>query len=263
MQLAARPETSPAYNIRLLPLSTERSALLAQFAIEEKNALESTQAAYELETQKVQEEWEKGRAQIRQRLMEGIEERRRRAREEKDGEGTGGGILFLTPILLHFSFPSMVLLRCSYLVCTDASLDSQSRPHITRKLRNKLGTSPPPTPNSHLNGPNPSAPLVSNIITNPHSLSIDDLPSIFPLPLTSSTLSSSNGGSGGGGGNRGKRAKGGGGSGGQGGGGAGGKNGPTTLTPVKESEIERDLVEIRRGNKRRRAALSGLGGAKT
>lgn len=112
MQLAARPETSPAYNIRLLPLSTERSALLAQFAIEEKNALESTQAAYELETQKVQEEWEKGRAQIRQRLMEGIEERRRRAREEKDGEGTGGGDLFSTPILLNFFFLS---LRSRYL----------------------------------------------------------------------------------------------------------------------------------------------------
>lgn len=92
MQLAARPETSPAYNIRLLPLSTERSALLAQFAIEEKNAIESTEAAYELESQRVKEEWERGHARIRERLLEGIEERRRRAREEKDGEGAGGGM---------------------------------------------------------------------------------------------------------------------------------------------------------------------------
>lgn len=100
MQLAARPETSPAYNIRLLPLSTERSALLAQFAIEEKNAVESTEGAYELESQRVQEEWEKGRAKIRERLLEGIEERRRRAREEKDGEGIGGGTPSF-PFILH------------------------------------------------------------------------------------------------------------------------------------------------------------------
>lgn len=98
MQLAARPETSPAYNIRLLPLSIERSALLAQFAIEEKYAIDSIQAAYELETERVQDEYERGRVRIRERMLEGIEERRRRAREEKDGEGTGGGTsLFTSP----------------------------------------------------------------------------------------------------------------------------------------------------------------------
>lgn len=108
MQLAARPETSPAYNIRLLPLSTERSALLAQFAIEEKNAIESTEAAYELESQRVKEEWERGHARIRERLLEGIEERRRRAREEKDGEGAGGGMCRA----------SLIFLSCGYLIYT-------------------------------------------------------------------------------------------------------------------------------------------------
>ncbi|KAI0316810.1 hypothetical protein OF83DRAFT_1029696, partial [Amylostereum chailletii] len=222
-QLAARPETLSAYTLRLYPLSLERSALLAQLAVEEQNALDSAQAAYELERERVEEEWKKGRERIRERLLEGIEERRRRAREEKDGEGIVG----------------------------DASLDSQSRPHITRKLRNKLGTSPPPTPvPAHLNGngTNGTGPFVSGSVANPHSLSVDELPSPFPLPLTSVTLpSNSTGASGSAPGRR--RAK--------GGGfqtqvsGVLGKS-VTGLSSCKDVEIEADLGEILRGNKRRR-----------
>lgn len=91
MQLAARPETLPSYSLRLYPLSIERSALLSQLAVEERNSLESAEAAYELERERVEEEWKRGRDRIRERLLEGIEERRRRARDEKDGEGTVGG----------------------------------------------------------------------------------------------------------------------------------------------------------------------------
>lgn len=70
----------------------------------------------------------------------------------------------------------------------DATLDSQSRHHITRKLRNKLGSTPPPTtpPNGPAaNGPPISgSPTLSGPATNPLSLSVDELPSPFPLPLT-------------------------------------------------------------------------------
>lgn len=93
MQLAARPETLPSYSLRLYPLSLERSALLAQLEVEERNSLESAAAAYELERERVEEEWKRGRDRIRERLLEGIEERRRRARDEKDGEGTVSGAL--------------------------------------------------------------------------------------------------------------------------------------------------------------------------
>ena len=93
MQLAARPETLPSYTLRLYPLSLERSALLAQLAVEERNSLECAEAAYELERERVEEEWKRGRDRIRERLLEGIEERRRRARDEKDGEGTVSGAL--------------------------------------------------------------------------------------------------------------------------------------------------------------------------
>lgn len=92
--LSTRPQTVPAYQLRLYPLSLERSALLASAVLQERYALESIQTAYEEERAKVEEEWKRGRERIRERLVDGIEERRRRAREEKDGEGAAGGALF-------------------------------------------------------------------------------------------------------------------------------------------------------------------------
>ena len=242
MQLAARPETLASYSLRLYPLSIERSALLAQLAVEERNSLESAESAYELERERVEEEWKRGRDRIRERLLEGIEERRRRARDEKDGEGTVSGT---------WTF-RVLQKRCAPDVCTraEAALDSQSRPHITRKLRNRLGTSPPPTPlASHPNGiPNTAGPTPPGLIINPHSLSVDELPSPFPLPLTATSLPNTAAGNSGGNGGR-RRPK--------GGGfqvqavGGLGKSG-ASLSGCKETEVDSDLGEIRRGNKRRR-----------
>jgi hypothetical protein len=81
----------PMYTLRLYILSLERSALLAQLEIEEKHGLDAVQTAYEEERERVEDEWKRGRDRVRERLVEGIEERRRRAREEKEGEGTVGG----------------------------------------------------------------------------------------------------------------------------------------------------------------------------
>ncbi|KAI6124864.1 hypothetical protein EV401DRAFT_2259566 [Pisolithus croceorrhizus] len=230
IQLASRPETYPLYNLRLYPLSLERSALLAQLDLEAKHSLHTTQTAYEEERERVEEEWRKGRDRVRERLLEGIEERRRRAREEKEGEGA----------------------------VNDPSLDIQSRVHITRKLRNKVGTSPPPTPLGLAafgitNGS--TTPITTGPVSNPHSLSVDEIPSPFPFPLTSVTLTnghhSTTGGGPGGNGSR-RRAK-------VGSGqstissGALGKS-LVVLGQCKDIEIEADLFEIRRGTKRRRAA---------
>ncbi|KAJ6610408.1 hypothetical protein B0H10DRAFT_1953894 [Mycena sp. CBHHK59/15] len=83
LQLSTRPETLPLYELRLLALSLERSALLVQLELEEKHALDCAHQAYEEECQRVEDEWRRGRDRVRERLLEGIEERRRRAREEK------------------------------------------------------------------------------------------------------------------------------------------------------------------------------------
>ncbi|TDL23761.1 hypothetical protein BD410DRAFT_838768 [Rickenella mellea] len=219
IQLSTRPQTLPAYNLRLYPVTLERSALLAQLAAEEEYALEGVRTAWEEEREQVENEWKRGRERVRERLLEGIEERRRRAREEKDGEGV-----------------------------VDSALDSQSRPHITRKLRNKLNNSPPPTPFTAGQAP-PTHPTTTFIpVPNPNSLSIDELPSPFPLPLTSSLLPNGYTGA-----NGRKKSKGGG-------------VQPQALTGLgkaisqmtsgKEVEIESDMGEIRRGAKRRRAAAT-------
>lgn len=65
--------------------------MLTQISMDEKRELDITETAYEEERDRVEEEWKRGRDMIRKRLLEGIEERRRRAREEKDGEGNVGG----------------------------------------------------------------------------------------------------------------------------------------------------------------------------
>ncbi|KAL7280330.1 hypothetical protein ACG7TL_005247 [Trametes sanguinea] len=242
IQLSTRPETLPAYNLRLYPLSLERGALLSSIAFQERHALQAVQTAYDEERERVEEEWRRGRERIRERMLEGIEERRRRAREEKEGEGAAA----------------------------DGGMDSQSRPHITRKLRNKMGggTSPPPTP---LPAGHPglgngaiasisSGPVTTGPLLNPHSLSVDELPSPFPLPLISSQPGGSQSygfSAGTGAGNGRRRAKGGGRE----------AQAPGTLgkslnvfNPLKDVEYEADLGEIRRGNKRRRAAAGTLAG---
>lgn len=146
-------------------------------------------------------------------------------------------------------------------------MDAQSRPHITRKLRNKLGggTSPPPTPTpgghpGHANGAIASGPVTTGPVLNPHSLSVDELPSPFPLTLISAHPNASQSyghGAGVAASNGKRRARG------------GGREAaaPGTLgksmnvfNPLKDVEYEADLGEIRRGNKRRRAAAGALAG---
>ena len=229
----------------MYPLSLERSALLAQASFEAKNSLHAIQTAYEEERERVEEEWRKGRDRVRERLLEGIEERRRRAREEKEGEGAVNGTLSTSTYITGNSSP-----------CTDPSLDIQSRIHITRKLRNKVGTSPPPTPLAGISIGNGSmTPITTGPLTNPHSLSVDELPSPFPFPLTAVTLTNGHhftSGAGGTGNGR-RRAKGAGP--GQTSVGVGGLGKSLAiLGPCKDLEIEADLFEIRRGTKRRRAA---------
>ena len=103
-QLATHPELVPAYQLRLYPLSLERSALLASLQHEEQHALECVQTAYEEERERVEDEWKRGRERIKERLLEGSEERRRRAREDKEGEGTAAGEL---PAYMHLLHPPL------------------------------------------------------------------------------------------------------------------------------------------------------------
>lgn len=91
-KLSIRPEDSHEFLLRLYPISLERSARLAQLASEEEYAHEGVRVAWEEERDRVEDEYRRGRERVRERLLEGIEERRRKAREEKDGEGITGAL---------------------------------------------------------------------------------------------------------------------------------------------------------------------------
>ncbi|KAG8970663.1 hypothetical protein FRC05_000521 [Tulasnella sp. 425] len=85
--LLANPSDSGEYALRLYPYSLERSALLSQIGHDEDNGLESAQTTYDEEKTKIEDEWKKGKERIRERLLESLEERRKKAREEMASDG--------------------------------------------------------------------------------------------------------------------------------------------------------------------------------
>ena len=80
------------FNLSLYPITLERSARLNQATLDYEAALLHADQAHEEELNKLHEEWQTGRERVKERLLEGIEERRKRAREEKDGDGILNGI---------------------------------------------------------------------------------------------------------------------------------------------------------------------------
>ncbi|QRW17024.1 Sds3-like protein [Rhizoctonia solani] len=113
-QLYTSPNIHPEFSLRLYPISLERTANLNRIEAAEQAGVARAEAAYEEEQDKIEEEWRRQKDRLRERMLEAIEERRRKAREEKDGEGAGESIL-----------------------------DPQSRPHATRNSRHGQGISTP------------------------------------------------------------------------------------------------------------------------
>ena len=91
-RLCTEASEDTLFNLSLYPSTLERSARLNQATLDYEAALLHADQAYEEELNKLYEEWQTGRERVKERLLEGIEERRRRAREEKDGEGVLNGI---------------------------------------------------------------------------------------------------------------------------------------------------------------------------
>jgi hypothetical protein len=90
-RLCTEASEDTLFNLSLYPITLERSARLNQAAIDYEDALRHADQAYEEELNKLHEEWQTGRERVKERLLEGIEERRRRAREDKDGDGILNG----------------------------------------------------------------------------------------------------------------------------------------------------------------------------
>ncbi|CAE6394280.1 unnamed protein product [Rhizoctonia solani] len=164
-QLYTHPNTHPEFSLRLYPITLERTANLNRIEAAEQAGIARAEAAYEEEQEKIEEEWKRQKDRLRDRMLEAIEERRRKAREEKDGEGAGESIL-----------------------------DPQSRPHATRNSRHGQGISTPTL--SEPSGPAGILNLgavpglaTAGMALYPWALSgppvPEDLSSPFPLALTS------------------------------------------------------------------------------
>ena len=91
-RLCTEASEDTLFNLYLYPITLERSARLNQATLDYEGALLHADQAYEEELNKLHDEWKTGRERVKERLLEGIEERRRRAREDKDGDGILNGI---------------------------------------------------------------------------------------------------------------------------------------------------------------------------
>ncbi|KAB5594431.1 Centrosomal protein ATPase [Ceratobasidium theobromae] len=284
-QLYTNPNSHAEFSLKLYPITLERTANVNRIEAAEQAGVhrgradpvvvtvlipDTAEAAYDEEQEKIEEEWKRQRDRLRERMLEAIEERRRKAREEKDGEGAGESIL-----------------------------DPQSRPHATRNSRHGQGISTPTLSEQNgavslINGPlggGPTGPTTAGMALYPWALSgppvPEDLSSPFPLPLTSLAPPNAYAVN-----TKGKRVKDNksagaidlsvskalapartGWTGGWGTGTTSQSNGGgpdvgaaclklmgravTMLAPAKDNEIEADLNEIRQGMKRRRTAAPG------
>lgn len=86
-QLHQNPAETPGYVLRLYPIALERAALLHAIHYEEDFELNTTEMLFNHEMKQIEDDFDKSRTRLRERVLEGLEERRRRAREEKEGEG--------------------------------------------------------------------------------------------------------------------------------------------------------------------------------
>lgn len=61
--------------------------MLHAVQLEGDQVLLSTEVLFDHEIKQIDDDFDKSRTRLRERVLEGLEERRRRAREEKEGEG--------------------------------------------------------------------------------------------------------------------------------------------------------------------------------
>ncbi|KAJ9095622.1 hypothetical protein QFC21_005493 [Naganishia friedmannii] len=78
------PSTSVSLQAPMYMLSLERDAWLDSIDTQYEYKLSSARKLYQVERQKIEDEYKKSRDLVRQRLLDGLEERRRKIREDKE-----------------------------------------------------------------------------------------------------------------------------------------------------------------------------------
>lgn len=79
------PPTSQSYLLSLYTLTLERDALLSQISHHHEYRVDSSRKLFDLERDKLEDDYRKARDGVRQMLLDKVDERRKRLREEKDG----------------------------------------------------------------------------------------------------------------------------------------------------------------------------------
>lgn len=111
------PPTSQSYLLSLYTLTLERDALLSQAQMHADYRMQSCERQHELEKEQLEGEFGKARNGVKSTLLERIEERRKRLREERDAVDVVGQFLTSSfPVWLSGPF---LALRCllAYPIC--------------------------------------------------------------------------------------------------------------------------------------------------
>lgn len=139
-------------------LSLERANRQLEIRLFHTHQVASARRLYDAEVERIEDEYEGATKGVVERLLEGVEERRRKLIEEKEGEGVAIGE-FEEEILETSFFEEGNLTFLFPFLLTDGLLDPQ-RTHGTRRMRggpNKSHTSRPHLPSNPGSGSNGAA----------------------------------------------------------------------------------------------------------
>ncbi|ORX39331.1 hypothetical protein BD324DRAFT_619272 [Kockovaella imperatae] len=142
----SQPPTSSQYYLRLYPRTVERDALLESAEVDYQYKAGQAKRMYESERETIERQYWDARDQVRQRLLQAIEERRRKLREEKEGGDVVSETLLEAQIRPRPSrrMPFRNRLLSPYSRASTPALGGTSAP---TNLINLNGSSSAPTPN--------------------------------------------------------------------------------------------------------------------
>lgn len=130
------PDMHPTpYLFSLHRLSLQRANQLLAIRLFHLHQTAVARKLYEAETERIEDEYEGAAKGVVERLLEGVEERRRRLTEEKEGDGVSLGEFELCRPLCSFAEQGPSSLLTSPLAHADSLLGETSRSHGTRRMR--------------------------------------------------------------------------------------------------------------------------------
>lgn len=146
------PPTSQSYLLSLYTLTLERDALLSQAELHADYRLQSCERQFELEKEQLDTEYQKARNGVKATLLDRIEERRRRCRDERDALDVVGQSL---P-----SLPARGSLGCGRPLPSAQAGQLLSQPRLIALDADPSPLPPPTAPDSHLFPAIPAGPLL-------------------------------------------------------------------------------------------------------